>query len=124
MNHQDIMIGNSINFGKFLKGERDLKCRFHSVISVTPTGKIKFPCYCYGEGSEYVDSFQEYLEKVIRHKEYFEEGSALQCRNCYVHCLYEADVYAQFYLNEIFEQVRRPICAYKKYIAPLFKSVS
>jgi sulfatase maturation enzyme AslB (radical SAM superfamily) len=52
LNRQDMRIGNSINFGKFLTGRRDLKCMFHSLISITPTGKIKFPCYCYGEGSD------------------------------------------------------------------------
>jgi sulfatase maturation enzyme AslB (radical SAM superfamily) len=124
VNHQDIMIGNSVNFGKFLKGERKLKCMFHSLISVTPTGKIKFPCYCYGEGSEYVDSFSEYLEKVNEHREYFEERSSRQCNNCYAHCLHEADVYSHFYLSEIYEQMKRPACAYKKYIAPMYKRTS
>jgi sulfatase maturation enzyme AslB (radical SAM superfamily) len=123
INNQNIMIGNSVNFGKFLKGERALKCMFHSLISVTPTGKIKFPCYCFDEGAEYVDSFQEYLEKVGEKKTFFEEKSSAQCRSCYTHCLHEADVYAHHYLNEILEQIKRPVCVYRKYIAPLFSRI-
>lgn len=119
--NQDIMLGNSVNFGKFLKGEKNLKCMFHSLISITPSGKLKFPCYCYGEGSEYIDSFSEYLEKVDEFQEYFEDRLAPQCKNCYVHCLHEADVYAHYYLNELFEQMKRPVCVYKKYIAPIYK---
>ncbi|KPK01324.1 MAG: hypothetical protein AMK71_06030 [Nitrospira bacterium SG8_35_4] len=121
---QDMRIGNSINFGKFLNGRRDLKCMFHSLISVTPTGKIKFPCYCYGEGSEYVDSFQEYIDRVKARREDFEEKRAPQCRNCYTHCLHEADVYAQHYWDEIIEQAKRPACLYKKYVRPLYTKVT
>lgn len=123
MEHQEIMIGNSINFGKFLLGERNLKCLFHSLVSVTPSGRIKFPCYCYEDGPEYLDSFSEYLEKVNDRKAFFEERLAPQCRNCYTHCLHEADVYAHYYLDEIMEQIKRPRGAYKKYIAPLYKSL-
>jgi sulfatase maturation enzyme AslB (radical SAM superfamily) len=121
INHQEFRVGNSVNFGKFLKGERRLKCMFHSLISVTPSGKIKFPCYCYGEGAEYVDSFREFIKKVHEHKIIFEERSDPQCGNCYTHCLHEADVYANFYWNEILEQIKRPGCLYKKYVAPLLK---
>jgi len=121
LNRQDMRIGNSINFGKFLIGRRDLKCMFHSLISITPTGMIKFPCYCYGEGAEYVDSFQEYIAKVNAQGKDFEEKKAYQCRNCYTHCLHEADVYAQYFWDEILEQVQRPVCLYKKYITPLYK---
>jgi len=121
-NHQEMRIGNSVNFGKFLAGRRDLKCMFHSLISVTPTGKIKFPCYCYGEGSEYVDSFQEYVARVRAEGREFEEKRAQQCKNCYTHCLHEADVYVRHYWDEIIEQAKRPVCLYKKYIMPLYKN--
>jgi sulfatase maturation enzyme AslB (radical SAM superfamily) len=117
---QDMRIGNSVNFGKFLAGRRDLKCMFHSLVSITPTGKIKFPCYCYGEGSEYVDSFQEFIDRVKAQRTIFEEKKAPQCRNCYTHCLHEADVYARYYWDEIIEQSKRPGCLYKKYIRPLY----
>ncbi len=122
--HQDMRIGNSVNFGTFLMGRRNLKCMFHSLISVTPTGKIKFPCYCYGDGSEYVDSFQEYINKVRTQRQDFEEKTAFQCRNCYTHCLHEADVYAKYYWNEIIEQAKRPACLYKKYITPTYKRLA
>ncbi len=124
IDHQDIMIGNSINYGKFLTGKRELKCLFHSLVSITPSGRLKLPCYCYEEGAEYVDSFSEYLEKVGEQKSHFENRQAQQCSNCYTHCLHESDVYARYYLNEILEQVKRPWGAYKKYIEPLFKSLS
>lgn len=122
--HQDMRIGNSVNFGKFLMGQRDLKCMFHSLISITPTGKIKFPCYCYGNGAEYVDTFQEYVEKAKAQRKEFEEKKASQCRNCHTHCLHEADVYAQYYWDEIIEQAKRPACLYKKYIRPVNKRLS
>jgi len=118
------MIGNSINYGKFLGGSRALKCLFHSLVSITPSGRIKFPCYCYEDGSEYVESFGEYLKKVNEQKTHFEKRQAPQCRNCYTHCLHESDVYARYYLNEILEQAKRPRGAYKKYIEPLYKSLS
>jgi len=124
LDRQDMRIGNSVNFGKFLTGRRDLKCMFHSLISVTPTGKIKFPCYCYGEGSEYVDSFREYIDRVKAHGKEFEEKRTLQCRNCYTHCLHEADVYAKYYWDEIIEQAKRPVCLYKKYVIPFYKRLS
>ncbi len=124
VNHQEFRVGNSVNFGKFLRGERKLRCMFHSLISVTPTGKIKFPCYCYGEGAEYVDSFREFLKRVHEHRKFFEERSDPQCKHCYTHCLHEADVYANFYRNEIFEQIKRPRCLYKKYVAPIFRLAS
>jgi hypothetical protein len=38
--NQHMRIGNSVNFGKFLKKDRDLKCMFHSLISITPSGKL------------------------------------------------------------------------------------
>jgi sulfatase maturation enzyme AslB (radical SAM superfamily) len=124
INHQEIRLGNSVVFGKFLKSEKQLKCMFHSLISVTPSGKIKFPCYCYGAGSEYIDSFSDYLEKVNNHRHYYEKRLAAQCRHCYAHCLHEADVYARFYLNEILEQMKRPRCFYKKYINPVTSLLS
>lgn len=91
---------------------------FHSLASITPTGKIKFPCYCYGEGAEYVDTLQKYIDKVKAQRKEFEEKRASQCRSCYTHCLHEADVYAQHYWDEIIEQAKRPVCLYKKYIRP------
>lgn len=124
VDHQDVRIGNSVNFGKFLKGERKLKCMFHSLISITPTGKIKFPCYCYGEGSEYIESFREFLQKVDALKKYYEQRLSPQCRTCYTHCVHEAHVYAKYYWNEILEQVKRPGCLYKKYIEPVYKRLS
>ncbi|MBI5055744.1 MAG: radical SAM protein [Nitrospirae bacterium] len=121
INRQDLKVANSINFGKFLKGEQNLKCMFHSLVSVTPSGKLKFPCYCYAEGSEYLNSFQEYLNKVYQHRKRFEERLSPQCRTCYNHCLHESYVYAQLSMNEIIEQMKRPKNLYKKYIRPLFK---
>jgi len=121
INNQGLRLGNSVNFGKFLYGQRALKCIFHSLVSVTPTGKIKFPCYCYGEGAEYLNTFGEFLEKVNTHKNIYENRLDPQCMNCYTHCLSEADVYARYYWNEIFEQIKRPGCLYKKYVAPLIR---
>jgi sulfatase maturation enzyme AslB (radical SAM superfamily) len=120
VSRQDMMLGNSVIFGKFLKGQINLKCMFHSLVSVTPSGRIKFPCYCYEEGSEYLESFQEFLLKVNERRGYFENKADPQCKNCYTHCLHEAHTYANFYWHEIFEQVKRPLSAYKKYIRPLY----
>jgi sulfatase maturation enzyme AslB (radical SAM superfamily) len=121
INNQALRLGNSVNFGKFLRGKRNLKCMFHSLVSITPTGKIKFPCYCYGEGAEYIDSFPEFLEKVHERRKFYEDRLDPQCKNCHTHCLHEADVYARYYWNEIFEQLKRPGCLYKKYVSPLIK---
>jgi sulfatase maturation enzyme AslB (radical SAM superfamily) len=120
VNHQEMMFGNSVMFGKFLKGQIGLKCMFHSLISITPSGRIKFPCYCYEEGSEYLESFREFLHKVDERKGHFEYKSDPQCKNCYTHCLHEAHTYAKFYWHEIFEQVKRPRSAYRKYIKPMY----
>lgn len=124
VDHQHMMIGNSVVFGKYLKGQLDLKCMFHSLVSVTPSGRIKFPCYCFDEGAEYLDSFHEFLVRANERKQYFENKSAPQCKNCYTHCLHEADTYAKFYWHEIFEQMKRPACVYKKYIRPLYSFIS
>jgi len=124
INHQDMMIGNSVVFGKFLKGQMNLKCMFHSLVSVTPSGRIKFPCYCYEGDAEYPESFREFLDKVNERRDHFENKSAPQCKNCYTHCLHEAHTYAKFYWHEIFEQVKRPECLYKKYLRPLYHFIS
>ncbi len=124
VNHQDMMIGNSVVFGKYLKGQLDLKCMFHSLISITPSGRLKFPCYCFDQGAEYLDSFQEFLDRVNERKEYFENKSDPQCKHCYTHCLHEAHTYAKFYWHEIFEQMKRPACVYRKYIRPLYSFIS
>ncbi|MEW6600322.1 MAG: DUF3463 domain-containing protein [Nitrospirota bacterium] len=124
VNYQDMMIGNSVVFGKYLRGELQLKCMFHSLVSITPSGRIKFPCYCYDQGAEYLDSFKEFLDRVNDHREYFENKSAPQCRHCYTHCLHEAHTYAKFYWHEIFEQMKRPVCVYRKYIRPLCGFIS
>ncbi len=122
VNHQNLNIGNSINYGKFLKGERELRCMFHSLVSITPTAKIKFPCYCFGEGAEYVESYGEFLKKAYGRKEYYEGRADPLCRGCRTHCLHEASVYTSYYWNEIYEQAKRPKCLHTKYIAPLFRA--
>lgn len=121
--NQAMMFGNSVIFGKFLKGHLKLKCMFHSLISITPSGRIKFPCYCYEEGAEYLESFQEFLDMATERKDYFENKLAPQCKNCYTHCLHEAHTYAEFYWHELFEQIKRPVCAYRKYIRPLYNFI-
>ncbi len=122
--NQEMMFGNSVVFGKFLKGQLKLKCMFHSLVSITPSGRIKFPCYCYDNGAEYLDSFREFVDKANKRKDYFENKSAPQCKNCYTHCLHEAHTYAKFYWQEIFEQIKRPVGAYRKYISPLYHFIS
>ena len=121
--NQHMRIGNSVNFGKFLKKDRDLKCMFHSLISITPSGKIKFPCYCFGDGAEYVGTFKEYVDKAESQRDHYENKKADQCKECYTHCLHEAYVYAHYYWDEIKEQASRPSCLYKKYIKPVYKNL-